>query len=224
MLINKATQSSYVALQQESVAALATQLNTIMTTQWDENDTNATRGEPVLRTVSGVLGQCIGTTDYPVGVTSSSGRYCKGKDGVYGYSASSTFGPDGFEAPYYDDIDDYDGNVSKISIYNNELIDTAIGDYIDLNITMTSNIFYGNDIPKKTDNTPSTGGYDQQIVFANPFRETNATTSSTNIKMISVVLTSVNPADELNSKQIRMSAFMCNIGAPKTLITNEDSL
>jgi len=50
MLINKATQSSYVALQQESVAALATQLNTIMTTQWDENDTNATRGEPVLRT------------------------------------------------------------------------------------------------------------------------------------------------------------------------------
>lgn len=213
MLINRATQSSYVALQQESVAALAAQINMIMTTQWDAADTNATIGEPVLRTASTVFNQCQGTVKMPAGVTAGNGRYCQGLDGSFGHTASSTLGAEGTEGTFYDDVDDYNGISVGLSVYNYETIATYMGDYIDLNISITSTVYYGDDIPKKADGTPSAGGYDQNITFSNPFKDTN--TSSTNIKLITVRLTSNNPVSELSDKDIRLSAFVCNIGAPK---------
>jgi len=225
MLINRATQSSYVALQQESVAAVAAQLNMIMAAEWDAADTNVSViGEPVLRTVSTTLNQCVGTAERPAGVTSSSGRYCKGLDNSYGHTASTTLGPEGTEGTYYDDIDDYNNASYKISVYNSESYQTHIGDYIDQNITLSSSVYYGDDVPRKADGNPSTGGYDENITFSNPFRNTSST--STNIKLITVTLTSNNPAAELSTnKSIRLSAFMCNIGAPKPeLISNESTL
>ncbi len=223
MLVNKATQSSYVALQQESIAAAAAQINMIMTAEWDEADTNDTIGEPILRTsASASISPCAGVSAQPVSVTSPSGRYCKGKDGnFYSATALTALAAEAGEgSSFLDDIDDYNNKSYKLNIYNSESYATYKGDYIDKNITMTSSIFYGDDTPRKADNTPSAGGYDKNINFSNPFRN-NAPAGSTNIKLISVVLTSNNKADELSSKNIRLSAFMCNIGAPKGTATSQ---
>jgi hypothetical protein len=216
MLINRSTQSSYIALQQESIAAAAAQMNMIMTAEWDELDTNTTIGEPVLRTASTTLNQCNSATDiYPSGVTSASGRYCLGKDGNY-HNASATFGKDPDDILYYDDIDDYHDQNFSLSVYNGESYATYQGDYIDKNISVRSLVYYGDDAPKKANGTDS-GGYKEKITFSNPFRSTLTTT--TNIKLITVELSSTNRADELKAKRIRLSAFMCNIGAPADLIS-----
>jgi Tfp pilus assembly protein PilV len=224
MLINRATQSSYVAMQQESIAAVAAQINMIMAAEWDAADTNiSVIGEPVLSTFSTTFNPCTGTVDRPAGVTSSSGRYCKGLDNSYGHSASTTLGLEGTEGTFYDDIDDYHNAAYQVTVYNSETYQTYEGDYIDRNITLTSQVYYGDDVPRKADNTASTGGYDQNITFSNPFR--NTSTTSTNIKLITVTLSSANTADELRDKNIRLSAFMCNIGAPKPdLISNAGDL
>jgi hypothetical protein len=212
MLINRSTQSSYIALQQESIATVAAQMNMIMTSEWDEIDTNATIGEPVLQTASTALSAC--TTVYPTGVTAASGRYCRGKDGNY-YSASTTFGSDTDDI-YYDDIDDYHDQNFSLSVYNAESYATYQGDYIDKNIIVRSLIYYGDDDPKKANGT-SSGGYQETTTFSNPFRTIMST--STNIKLITAELSSTNSVDELNAKRIRLSAFMCNIGAPADIIS-----
>jgi len=216
MLMQRSMASSFVTFQQESIAAAATQISVIMTAKWDHADTNASIGEPVLHTASGaanvppLISNCV--TDTPAGVSSASGRYCKDAldTNTHFYNASPIALDSG-----YADIDDFDGVSATVLLYNNETYETYEGDYIDKNITVTSRIFYGDDIPRKVDNSPS-GGYKQKTTFANPFRNTSATT--TNIKLIEVVLTSTNTVAELSDKQITLSAFMCNIGAPKQLI------
>ena len=124
----------------------------------------------------------------------------------------------------YDDIDDYNNVQKSVSIYEGEAYSTHQGVYLDRNITLTSQVFYGNDVPRLVAGGASTGGYDQNITFSNPFSDVT-TTITTNIKLISVTLTSINPVDEINNKQITLSAFMSNIGAPQSMpYSNEPSL
>jgi hypothetical protein len=229
MLIKQSTASSYVALQQESIAAAAVQVNTIMTTAWDYWDTNATIGEPVLKTVSMTFGQCTGGATTPKGVTAASGRYCLGLGGPpISYSATpyGSFGTEGNEGISYDDVDDFDQRSYTIKVYHGENYPTYMGDYIDTNITVTSRIYYSDDTPRLANGNTSPTGFDQTTTFSNPFRDLNTTPAnvSTNIKIISVTLSSQNPAEELKDKNITLSAFMCNIGAPKKILSNEGSL
>jgi hypothetical protein len=222
MLIERASKSSYVTLQQESITAGATQLSMIMTAGWDHSDVNSTSEYiPVLTTQSGAvtspaIANC--TSDNPPGVSSSSGRYCRDSTTTSFYPATA-IALDSNHA----DIDDYNGFSQAINktvdLYNSE---TAVSDYIDKNITITSNVYYGVDTPMKKDGTASAGGYDQGITFSNPFRTSSTTT--THIKLITITLTSNNPAAELNTKNIFLSAFMCNVGAPKALESNKVGL
>lgn len=223
MLIDRSSKSTYVALQQESIAAAATQINMIMTAEWDDADTNSTEGSPVLQTgtTSTAISNC--TTPHPVGVTSSSGRYCTGlSSSSTFFSASTTLGTEGAEGTFYDDIDDYNNKSYKVSIYQGETYTTAQGDYLDQNITITSQVYYGDDTPRLVGGGASAGGYDQDIDFSNPFRNI-ITANTTNIKLITVTLTSSNPSSEINDKQIILSSFMCNIGAPKRELYNNES-
>ena len=223
MLISTASKSSIMALQQESVAAGIAQMAMIMTAEWDHMDTNATIGEPVLQTDSTIFNQCTGGATKPKGVTSDSGRYCLGLDGSGPYSAS-TLGTDGSvgESLSYDDVDDYHGQTYSVNIYAGDTYPTHLGDYIDVNISIASNIYYGDDTPRNS--SDATGTYGETTTFANPFRHNNPTVGTTNIKLIHVQLTSANPIAEIADKQINFSAFMCNVGAPKPLISNESSL
>ena len=217
-LISTSNQSSYTALQQESIAAAVSQMNMIMTQEWDGYDTNDTVGEPVLRTGSTTFGQCNGSTTNPAGVTSNSGRYCIGLDGTGPYSATPTanFGTSntGFEIPNFkDDVDDYDGKSYTIKVYAGDTNPTYVGDYIDQNINIVSRVYYGSDSTTYTTTTQ----------FDNPFAN-NAPGGTTNIKLIHVTLTTSTSATELAGKQIHMSAFMCNVGGHKEIISNESSL
>jgi len=221
-LVNRAVQSTNVAFQQESIAAASTQIAMIMTAAWDHNDTNGTIGEPVLRTDSGatavppLIPNC--TTDAPAGVSSASGRYCKDLQTNSNFYWASAIQLDSGLA----DIDDYDNASATLSIYNSENYDVAKGDYIDQNITMISRVYYGDDVPRRSNGNAHPNGYARNTTFANPFRTISA--NSTNIKLIQVTLTSNNIAEELSDKQISLSAFMCNIGAPRELISNKGDL
>jgi len=223
MLISTASKSSMVALQQESIAAAVAQMNMILTAEWDNMDTNATIGEPVLTTDSTVFNQCTGGATRPNGVTSATGRYCIGLDGSGPYGASS-IGVDSTlgESLSYDDADDYNNQSYEVKPYAGDTYATYLGDYIDKNISITSKIYYGDDTPRNS--TDAAGNYQKSTRFANPFRHSNPAVGTTNIKLIHVQLTSTNPAAEIADKQINLSAFMCNVGAPKQMINNELSL
>lgn len=220
MLIRTSSSSSMVALQQESIAAAVSQMNMIITTEWDHWDTNTTIGEPVLLTNSTIFNQCTAGAVKPAGVTSDSGRYCKGLDGSGPYSASAVpkIGTDGTvaESLSYDDIDDYDRQSYTVNVYAGDSYATYLGDYIDKNITLTSRIYYGDDTPRDNGDVP--GSFETNTTFANPFRHKNPPVGTTNIKLIHLQLTSANTATEISSKQINLSAFMCNIGAHKPQI------
>ena len=213
MLIERATKSTYVALQQESITAGATQLSMIMTTLWDHNDLNNTNYMPVLTTASTAIPNCTGIT--PPGVSNINGRYCKDIGGSNPFYVASDIKKDS----NFSDIDDFNGSSTDITLYATE---NALSDYIDKNISILSNVYYGVDTPMKSDGDPSTGGYDKDTTFSNPFRTSSATT--THIKLITITLTSNNTATELSDKKVFLSAFMCNIGAPRMLVNNKAGL
>ena len=217
MLIERATKSSYVALQQESITAGATQLAMIMTRAWDHNDVNTTDYVPVLTTQSGMaataaIPNCANIT--PPGVTNINGRYCQDIAGATPFYPASPIALDSG----YQDIDDFNGVSSEVTLYASE---SSTSDYIDKNITILSNVYYGVDTPKKNNGTDS-GGFKKSTTFSNPFRTSSAVT--THIKLITITLTSNNPISELSDKNIFLSAFMCNIGAPRELVSNKGSL
>jgi type II secretory pathway pseudopilin PulG len=219
MLIERAQKSSFVALQQESIAAAATQMNIIMTAEWDHADTNLTEGAPVLLTsTTGTnVNACNPTTQKPLGTTHTFGRYCTGLSSITtNFNASLVLGTESAEGATYNDIDDFNNKSYNATIYNSEAYTTLQGDYLDQNITITSKVYYGDDIPRLPGGGASPGGYDKNITFSNPFRTTTASTS--NIKLITVTLTSNNIASEISDKNIFLSAFMCNIGATKPVL------
>jgi hypothetical protein len=223
MLIDRAQKSSFVALQQESIAAAATQINIIMTAEWDHFDSNITEGTPVLitDTTGGNVNACSTVlpplVPRPLGVTHTVGRYCTGLSSIFtDFNASTTLSTETGEGAVYNDIDDFNNQSYNVNVYNSETYSTTQGDYLDQNITVTSRIYYGDDLPKLAGGTASAGGYDQNITFSNPFRTIAAGT--TNIKLITVTLSSNHQVAEISDKNIFLSAFMCNIGAPKPIL------
>jgi hypothetical protein len=213
VLIQRTVEDAFVTYQQESIAAAATQISSVMTRAWDRLDINQTTiGEPVLNTATFT---CSGS--HPVGVTSSSGRYCVDqRDGSTHYGASAILTDSN-----YMDIDDFNNHTANLSLYNTESYRTYEGEYLDLQITIKTDVAYGDDTPHKADG--STGNYNgSTVTFADPFVYTSTTT--TTIKLINVTLTSNSPIKELADKSILLGAFMCDIGAPKNFISNESSL
>jgi type II secretory pathway pseudopilin PulG len=217
MLIDRSTKSTYIALQQESIAAAAAQINMIMTAEWDNSNTFTTEGAPVLQTASTSTAITNCNTQHPVGVTSSSGRYCNGLASPTTFFNAGALGLNGTEGSIYDDIDDYDGQSYAVTVYENETYATHQGDYLDSNISIISRVYYGDDTPRNVSN--AAGTYQESTTFSNPFRNV-ITSNTTNIKLLTVQLTSSNPADEISDKQITLSAFMCNIGAPNPTLYN----
>ncbi len=205
MLIATSTQSGYAAMQQEAISTTASQIQTIMSVMWDENDTKDSIGAPILQTS---VTNC--TTKTPLGTTSQSGRYCldalASNSKTYSATPPSLLKHETSDGNIYDDIDDYDTNDTVLEV--NETTTTPEGDYIDTKITITSAVRYANSAFGSTTNS-------------NPFDA--AASATTDVKLISVVTTSSTSASEL-SKNIRMSAFMCNIGAPKEILSNEGAL
>ena len=199
MLIYQASQSNSVALQQEAIAAISAHTNILLSKHWDEADANLSNGiAPILKT-------SFNNADLDFNITDSRG-------GLYPTSARLTLynsmplnaSPIGSEGGDRDDIDDYHNTDNNISIYAGQATNASSGDYVDVNLTIHTDVIY---VP---DNGYNTFLGTEVNTTINPV--SIAQTSS--IKFTHTVLTSNSGIAELN-KSITFNAFSCNIGTTK---------
>jgi len=182
----QSAKSSESTIMQESVAAAAAQMQMILSRHWDEVDADPSLGSrrPILQTDSANFNNKAGLN--------INGRTDKVNGIEYNASKAVNF-VDGGD----NDIDDYEGITTPLILV--ESTTTSEGDYIDINMTMASHIDYIND----------------NIALApiTTFNYNPASVSmgiTTNIKRVSVTLTSIEPA--FANKNIILNAFSCNIG------------
>jgi len=193
MLISTSSKSTFVSLQQEGINEAASRVNLIMGYDWDENNVLDDYVPTILHTTSDTSDlQAVGTTQRRIGIPMSSQRSYIDLNNT-DYNASINLGSDSNDE---DDIDDFtDTGVVPI--------EAAAIDYVEKqgDIDISTSITYGAD--------SVTGGYSQSTITFTPFSPTTSTSS--NIKNITVVLTNTNGVTDL-AKNIKLSAFSCNIG------------
>jgi len=200
-LLSTASQSGYVAIQQEAINEASTQMNIIMGHYWDENNTDDVN-QPVLNTSNGNLNLrgIGGLRNRRKGTPKNSKRNFIITGGALELNASVI----GQDATDMDDIDDFNGVTRTLHLEET----SAVSDYIEKNtINIVSNVSYISDKP--SDGTYTDPG-DSNLRF-----DLNTTAfpagQTTNIKHIQVTLTSTSGVNELN-KTIILHAFSCNIG------------
>ena len=201
LLINQASQSNTVALQQEAIAAISAHTSILLSKHWDEADANLSAGvAPILKTTFNLGGVFdFNVTDTRKGLSPTrAGRLTALSDGT-NLNASAI----GSDSNDRDDIDDYDGKENNITIYGGQNSTTAIGDYVDVDLNITTNVSYVNDTP-----TNFLGNFIQANTIG------TAIAGTSNIKLVNVQLTTNNNAPELQ-KTIIIQAFSCNIGTTK---------
>ena len=192
MLISTATQSVSVALQQEGINEGSSRVSMIMTYAWDENDTNDSCIPPVLLTTVGDSELNITANHRRIGVPASSNSrtfLCGARE----LNASTTLGSEAGEV-VEDDLDDF----SDTSLV---LDTTGAGgkDYIETGtVNLATNVNYIVD----------DANYSNATITYTPGGTSGGTT---NIKSITVIVTSTSSASELK-KNITLKAFSCNIG------------
>jgi len=214
MLIQQSVRSGNVALQQEAIAAAASQTSIALSMHWDEANSNIPVGEsPILRSNRSPFD--FNETDVPRGLVGVDGRNSQTTGTLLDATTLADFGKDETnssdtnESDYtdFDDVDDYHGSQLGLMIFStSEITTSGIGDYVDVNINMASTINYAED-RTDTGDTTLTG---TTINLNNKINSTSIGGVS-NIKFITVNLTSNSGVEELE-KNISMEAFSCNIG------------
>ncbi len=190
-LISTAAKSTNVGLQQESINEAASRLNMILTYPWDQNDTNDSCIPPVLHVSNGdsELNE-VGTTARRIGVDKNSSSHtfiCGNQE----FSASA------LQADGSDDIDDFAGTISLTT----DTSGSGGTDYIEKDtVQMRTTVSY---VADEADYTPTSSNTFSYVPSAGA--------ATTNIKEITVTLTSTSSTPELN-KTIVLKAFSCNIG------------
>ena len=204
LILNMSIQSSNTAMQQESIAAAASELSLILTHPWDEGNTLDTTGYGILRVSNG---------DGDLNATNRLRYDRRFNFTTPGLEANAslpdTFG-NGSDSIADNDIDDFHGTARTITLYSNSevsILSDNEGEYLK-NQDGTSGLFTINTtVSYGDDNATYTSG---NIVFSNPFKPAVGNTS-TNIKLIQVSLTNDTGALEHN-QTVSLSAFACNIG------------
>ncbi len=204
MLINTASKSGYTTIQQEGINEVASQINMILGYAWDEINTDDSRPVVILNTAGDNDLNKIEVTGRRAGTPRGSPRTFRDDDGKDDWNAS-TIGADGD----MDDMDDFHNNTTNLDVNQ-----TATIDYVEkkTDISISSSIGYIGDTLGTGSGTylsPGTGT-DRKIIFTPDFGTT--ATGTSNIKKISVTLTSSSGVDELE-KSITLHAFSCNIGS-----------
>ena len=211
MLISTASKSGYVAIQQEAINEAAAQVNMILGHYWDENNVNETEDSIILQT-GGDAGlnednRTGSPTGRRTGTPSTSLRTFLTSDGLR--LNASTVGSDAGETPaleeHKDDMDDFHNSTSLTQIQF-----SPDANYIETDtINIDRNVTYMSDAPGG--GTYLDPGADNKLIFSHPFSAASPP-GRTNIKQISVTLTSTSTADALK-KKIVLRAFTCNIGS-----------
>ncbi len=204
-LLSKTSKSANSAIDQEAISNASSYLDLILSSYWDENATEAKLKNPILK----VQKEDSALSEYNssgrrVGIPKTSSRKFSLESNGTRYNATSPnfFGLD-FNDSEPDDIDDFNGRTVTLT-KTSEATTVADGDYKDKSISIATSINYIDD-----NSTPS--GYSSHTLsFSNPFTSIS-TTQSTNIKAITLTLTSTNDS----SKKIVLKAFSCNIGSQR---------
>jgi hypothetical protein len=202
-IIGQSVKSINTTLKQEAIAAAASQISLVLTYPWDESTSSSVGGSGILRVGGGSPALSFGTRD-----TNFTRQY-NALGAGFG-NASTLLTLDTNDVDGADDLDDFNNaQPVKLTLYANEeaAISNNEGEYVDNTIIMTNQVVYGADVTTNYTSTP--------VQFNNPFQ---ASSTSTDIKIITVNLISNSGADEYE-KNINLSAFTCNIGASR-LITN----
>jgi len=209
MLIQQSIKSTNVAFQQEAIAAAASQTSIVLSMHWDEANANIPVGaSPILETNRTNFTFTANTPNGLIGVA--------GRNSLDGNTTlvPSTLGLDSNESNYtsFDDVDDYDGSHLGLTVFL-EPTSSDIGDYVDVDINMSTTINYVDDFVNFTDGNI----IDSEITNIN----NTSLGAISNIKFVTVNLTSDSGVDELN-KSITLQAFSCNIGT--SMPEGEDEL
>lgn len=200
-LLSVSSQSSLVTLQQEGIAMAASHTNSLITYAWDEQNTDSIG--PYVTNKLNVSGS--GDVDLNPGAATLK----------FPSARSRTFAPVGVTATDVgvdindtnDDVDDFTGITTNTSqaVLGGTSNSADQGEYIDVNISQTTTVTYGRD-------AASYNAANGVFTFHRPFANL-APADTTNIKLIETELTSNSAATELQDKDIKLKAFMCNIGA-----------
>ena len=210
MLIGTATSSTYVALQQEGINEAASRVNMIMGYAWDENDTNASYIPPILTVTAGHVDlDEVNPNARRVGTPLASQRTFIMTDASEpDNNASVILGVDAGEVTQ-DDIDDFIGNIPLVNI------EVAAVDYVEnITINIATAVAYTRDAPI---GVPA-GWYSSGTAIAHtPFTANGnpigiGVNNTSNIKAITVTLTSAHADQVALGKTIILRAFSCNIG------------
>lgn len=196
-LISTAAKSGYVVIQQEAINEAASQVNMMMGYQWDENDVDERYIDPILVSSGDTDLNEIGTTGRRIGTPEESYRTFIRADGVDDLNASP-LGTDTGDTEE-DDIDDFTGTDTNLTLIPEA---TLAANYIETTINIAREVEYSSD----------TADYNQQSITFDPFTASGGGT--TNIKSITVTVTSDSGVDELE-KEIILRGFICNIGGYK---------
>jgi len=216
MLIQQSIKSSNVALQQESIAALASHTGIVLTKYWDEGDANLSNGVAPIISLSNpvevaapTLPQVpmlpnVGNTPFGfAGIdTNVTGRTVTVSNNPIFASPLGSDGNDDFN-----DVDDYIDHNVLLTIFNEENSTIGeLGDYVDVDINIATAVTFADDRP--TGDTFGTTTEAGNNIFANS--DLGGATQS-NIKFITTRLTSNSDVAELQ-KDITLHAFSCNLG------------
>lgn len=208
LIMNMSTQSSTVAMQQESIAAASSQISLILTHPWDEGDSNATSGY-------GILNVTDEDTELAPAVRLSLATrpFIKRRYNVApqetNASLPATFGETGDNIPE-NDIDDFHNVIKTVKFYN-ATYETSVltddeGEYLKgTNFEISTAVQYASDSANY-----STEGFE----FNTPF-STAAANASSNIKLISVTLTNTGALTDIkeHKQAVTLRAFSCNVGS-----------
>ena len=230
MLIQQSINSGNVALQQEAIAAAASHTSMLLSLHWDENNTKYQAGvSPILATNTNLGNPFAGADGTHIAIPNKvawkeanragfihrinafspvlnfTGRNCLDANSTL-VGAMTAIQPNSSEGiedlnQTYDDVDDYNNKNVGLVVFNNEDAEAELGNYVDVNLTINTQVNYADDsitLMQSTDVT--TGGGIE-----------NSATNSSNIKFITVTLTSNSGIAELD-KNITIKAFSCNIG------------
>jgi hypothetical protein len=209
LLVSQASKSNTVALQQESIAIAAAHTNTLMTYAWDEqnNRPNAitaiidtTAGDPLLARSTAPLYR-NNSLAFPLARLRrfSNTILLASPLGIDSNASASSVS---------DDVDDFIVQVVELIPQSTTQNKAYEGEYIDTKIKLTTAVSYGIDTAPNYDNVSG------RFAFSNPF--TSLATGTSNIKLITTQLTTTETTEELQ-KNIKMQAFMCNIGGAQPI-------
>jgi len=226
MLIQQSIRSGNVALQQEAIAAAASQTSVILSMHWDENNNSNQAGVSPLFFVDKNNSEefyfehnsTLAIDIPPKGLAGVTGRnsHNSAGDSLPATPLTAWGADDANETllTQFDDVDDYDNTDLNLTVFHGETTTSDIGDYVDTSLNMHTDINYAEDRPS------GLGFLDSRDITITPTGSNGRINNTSfgkrsNIKFVHVNLTSTKAIDEGVSeldKNITFEAFSCNIG------------